>query len=110
VRAAGLGNGDVAVPALGAICAREGIWVSREVFVRACGALGTISRCGVVKKAAVAAVDEGGSSVVIRDAKIIEPADIQYGSGLNQEDLGAYGINRAALEVACPPPGIGAKI
>jgi hypothetical protein len=46
-------------------------------------------------------VDEGGSTVVIRD--------IQYGSGLNQEDLGAFGINRAALEVACPPPEIGAK-
>jgi hypothetical protein len=55
-----------------------------------------------VKKAVVAVVGEGGSTVVNRD--------IQYGSGLNQEDLGAFGINRAALEVACPPPGHGRKI
>jgi hypothetical protein len=74
----------------------------RAVLVLACEALGTISRWDVVKKAAVAVMGEGGSTVVIRD--------IQYRSGLNQEDLGVFGINRAALEVACPPPGVGAKI
>ena len=47
-------------------------------------------------------VGEGGSRVVIRG--------IRHGSGLNQEDLGADGINSSALEVACPPPGIGAEI
>jgi hypothetical protein len=45
-------------------------------------------------KAVVAVVSEGGSRVVIRG--------IRHGSGLNQEDLGAAGINSPALEVACP--------
>ena len=57
-------------------------------------------------KAVIAVVDEGKSSVVIRgDTSIVIKC-----SGLNQEDLGAGGINSPALEVACPPPGIGAKI
>jgi hypothetical protein len=52
-------------------------------------------------KAGVAVVDEGRSSVVIRD--------VRCGIGLNQEDFGGGRINSSALEVACGPPGIGAK-
>ena len=55
-----------------------------------------------MKKAVVAVVGEGGSSVVIRG--------IRHGSALNQEDFGAAGINSAAfLEVGCSPPGVRAK-
>jgi hypothetical protein len=63
VRAAGLGDGKVAVPALGTLLARYGTWFSREVLVPACEALNAVDGVYAVVKAVVALVGEGGSSV-----------------------------------------------
>jgi hypothetical protein len=49
-----------------------------------------------MKRTAVAVMGEGGSSVVIRG--------VQYGSGLNQEDLGGLGINSSSILLSCMFP------
>jgi hypothetical protein len=98
----GLDDGGVAITALGALLARDGVWCYRGILVPACGALSTISCLGVVIKAVVAVVYERGSTVAIRG--------IRLGSGLNQEDSGSNSKHSSTLGVGCPPPGIGAEI
>jgi hypothetical protein len=64
VRAAGLDDVEVTVPAFGALLARDGTWFLREVLVPAQEALEAVGSVYVVVKAVVAVVGEGGSSIM----------------------------------------------
>jgi hypothetical protein len=99
---------------LGAILARDGTWFEREALVPAFEALRAVGSAYVVVKAVVAAVSEGGSSIMTCTQNVSTPRpksflgalrtrNVVNGSGLNHDDFGTDSKNSSALEVACRP-------